>query len=147
MRLRRAHLLPRPGANRRPRITPEERRILWEEARTSLNGINDLERAVDREDWRDADRRAREFAPLLVLCEDIGWERETEEDITLSSPPELLRRAFLRLREVARYLSSHHQAEIDEVSGELSEARMLERTCDRVLGELAVAGSAPGAGQ
>lgn len=127
----------------RPTITANERRALWGQVKVRMTALDELDRTFNKtEDWRDAERLGREFAGLLLLCDDLGWERETESDIALKSPPDALRRAFARLREMARVLRSMSEGEAEEVSKEVREARSLEETCERVLEELEAGESA-----
>lgn len=118
-------------------ITKEERDALYERIVMRLNGIDDVYRAVEQGDWASAQKLGQEFSDLLrFVCSDLGWGEGTEETLDLSTPPDVLSRAAKTLREMAETERAHFESESRQAAEGASEARYLQQTCDRLLGEL-----------
>lgn len=56
--------------------------------------------------------------------------------MTLAIPPDVLRRAAAVLRQAAADEREQRKRERDEAAQELGEARRLEKTCERILGDV-----------
>lgn len=118
-------------------ITGEDRDALYERIVIRLNGIDDVYRAVEQEDWASAQELGQEFSDLLrFVCADLGWGKRTDESLHLSTPPDVLARAAEVLRDLARSDAAHFESERRDAEEQESEARSLQQTCERLLEEL-----------
>jgi hypothetical protein len=118
-------------------ITAEQRGALCGQILDRLGGIDDIRIAVRLENYEAADRLGREYSDILrLVLGDLGWGEETGGPVDLTVPPDVLRRVFTRLRDLA----SNHAATVEE---ELQEARQMEErnrlvmeVCHEVLAAL-----------
>jgi hypothetical protein len=82
-------------------ITAKERNALYGEIVVRLTGIDALYRAVDAEDFEQAERLGREYCDyLFVLLNDLGWgevSHASPPDFELTTAPDVLRRVLERL--------------------------------------------------
>jgi hypothetical protein len=118
-------------------ITKEERDALYERIVTRLNGIDGVYRAVEEEDWGEAQKLGQEFSDLLrFVCEDLGWGEGAEESLDLKAPADVLARAAVTLRDLAKDDASHFEGERRGAEEHEGEARNLQQVCERLLGEL-----------
>jgi hypothetical protein len=118
-------------------ITREERDALYRRITTRLNGIDDVYRAVEDEDWEAAQKLGQEFSDLLrFVCTDIGWGEGTGESVRLAAPPDVVARAVGAVREMARADGSHFAGERQAAEEQEHEALDLQRTCERLLRDL-----------
>lgn len=118
-------------------ITRDERDALYERIVMRLNGIDDVYRVVEDEDWAAAQKLGQEFSDLLrFVCEDLGWGKRAEETVPLSTPPEVLSRTVEAVSDLANADGAHFEAERQDAEAQEKEARYLQRTCERLLGEL-----------
>jgi hypothetical protein len=118
-------------------ITREERDALYKRIVVQLNGIDGVYRAVEDEDWATAQSLGQEFSALLrLVCEDLGWGAGEEGALTLSTPPDVLARAAGSLRDLARRDRIHYEEESKSAEEKADEARYLEQTCERLLGDI-----------
>jgi hypothetical protein len=118
-------------------ITGDERDALYERIVMRLNGIDGVYRAVEEGDWAAAQELGLEFSDLLrFVCSDLGWGERAEESVPLSTPPDVLSHAVEVVRDLAKSDGAHFEAEKRDAEAQENEARYLQRTCDRLLGEL-----------
>lgn len=118
-------------------ITGGERDALYERIVMRLNGIDDVYRAVEQEDWASAQELGQEFSDLLrFVCADLGWGERADESLPLTAPPDVLTRAAEVLRDLARSDAAHFESERRDAEAQENEARYLQETCERLLGEL-----------
>lgn len=118
-------------------ITGEDRDALYERIVMRLNGIDDVYRAVEQEDWASAQELGQEFSDLLrFVCSDLGWGERTDESLSLTAPPDVLTRAAEVLRDLARSDAAHFESERRDAEAQENEARDLEKTCERLLEQL-----------
>lgn len=82
-------------------ITGAQRDALYDGLLDRLSGIEDIWIAASREDYETAERLGREYCDdLRLIMDDLGWgEGARAEEIKLTTPPEVLRRTFERLRD------------------------------------------------
>ena len=120
------------------RISARERDALYERIVLRLNGIGDVETVVEDGDWEAAQRLGEEFSALLrLVCTDLGWgERSSSAELTLATPPDVLRRAAGALRETAEAERAIFEARRREADEELGEVIQVQEACERILGEL-----------
>ena len=120
-------------------ITKEERDALYERIVMRLNGIDGVYRAVEEEDWEEAQKLGQEFSDLLrVVCEDLGWGEGAEGSLDLDAPADVLARAAATLRDLARTDAGHFEGERRGAEEQESEARNLQRVCERLLEKISV---------
>jgi hypothetical protein len=120
------------------RISAQERDALYGRIVLRLNGIADIETAVEGGDWEAAQRLGEEFSALLwLVCTDLGWgERPSSAQLTLDTPPDVIRRAAGALRGMAEAERTIFEARRQEADEELSEVLQVQGACERILGEL-----------
>jgi hypothetical protein len=118
-------------------ITAEQRDALYDQLLDRLTGIGDIEIAVQAGKLEDAERLGREFSDdLLLLVNDIGFGEGDGEPVALTSPPDVLRRAFPRLRDLSAGHSASHAAELAEIRLIRDRSRLIGEACKGVLDEL-----------
>lgn len=118
-------------------ISREERDVLYNRIVLRLNGIEAVHFAIEAKDWATAQHLGEEFSDLLrLVCSDLGWGEGADAQLTLTTPPDVLRRAARVLRQMATLEREQREAERDEAVQELDEAKRLEETCERILGDL-----------
>jgi hypothetical protein len=118
-------------------ISGKERDGLYERIVTRLNGIDDVYRAVEAEDWPTAQELGQEFSDLLqFVCADLGWGPRKAESFRLGSPPGVLSRVARVVRDLARVDGAHFEGEKRIAEAHELQARRLRETCERVLEEL-----------
>lgn len=119
-------------------ITSEQRDVVYDHFLDRISGIGDVWTAIEKEDYEAADRLSREFSDsLLLLWSDLGWGEEAGGPVELTASPDVLRRAFTRLRELA----SSHAATVEQERQEVREMeernRLVLEACQQVLTDLA----------
>ncbi|HSS31993.1 MAG TPA: hypothetical protein VLL27_01780 [Solirubrobacterales bacterium] len=126
-------------------ITAKERNALYGEIVVRLSGIDALYRAVDAEDFEEAERLGREYCDyLLVLLNDLGWggvSSASPRDFELTTAPEVLRRVLERL-----HVTASSQLETDKGHTRAAQAdealtEFVLTTCSGALEALANDGS------
>ena len=118
-------------------ISPKERDALYERIAMRLNGIDDVFKAVEAEDWEEAQKLGQEFSDLLrLVCQDLGWGEAAEGELELNTPTDVLARAAGTVRDLASADGEHFEREKREAEAQENEARSLQQTCERLLGEL-----------
>lgn len=120
------------------RISAEQRDVLYECILDRLSGIEDIWLAASTQRYETADRLGREYSDeLRLLLEDLGWGEGPEaESIELTTPPDILRRVFGRLRDTTAEERSHRQAGWTESQEQEERNRLVEEVCRVVLSAL-----------
>lgn len=118
-------------------ITAEQRDALYDQILDRLSGIGDIELAIRLEKYEDAERLSREYTDdLRLLLEDLGFGDGTGQPVTLSSPPEVLRRGLTRLRELAERFAESQEPEWIEACELRERNRLVAEACSAVLDSL-----------
>jgi hypothetical protein len=83
-------------------ISPEQRDLLYDRILVHLSGIDAVWLAASKEEFETANRLGHEFCDeLQLVLNDLGWgERNGEEPVELSTPPEVVQRVLLHLRDM-----------------------------------------------
>jgi hypothetical protein len=114
-------------------ISRKQRDALYELVVDHLTAIGDVWIELEKRDFANAKRQAREFVQDLHLLNDLGWDETIDSDwVTLTVPPGELVRTIARLhREVTGALGTY-------VSRPKDEEALAERnvTASGALGEL-----------
>jgi hypothetical protein len=117
-------------------ISAEQRDALYDQILDRLTGIGDIEIAIQAEQFETAERLSQEFSDdLQLLANDLGFGEGggNEPMIELASPPEVLRRALPRLRDLAAGYSASQEAELAELRLIEDRSRLIGEACARVL--------------
>jgi hypothetical protein len=116
-------------------ISAEQRDALYDQILDRLTGIGDIEIAIQSENFETAERLSQEFSDdLQLLVNDLGFgEGRGSEPIELTSPPEVLRRALPRLRDLAAGYSASQEAEFAELRLIADRSRLIGEACAKVL--------------
>lgn len=117
-------------------ITGEQRDVLYEEIVIRLSGIDGVWLAVKEQDFEAARRLTREFSGLLTLLDDLGFDERSGEAVELTAPPDILRRAFERLREIARNQSAKEDRERSEAQKAGAQNELVLETCQSMIASL-----------
>jgi hypothetical protein len=118
------------------RITASERDALFEQLYARLSGIDEVWTSAAERDREGAEAVARQFSDdLRLILDDLGWG-ESGEAVELSSPPEVLRRVFTRVRAAAEERRREEVEEREESRRREERTEQLLEACRRVLGEL-----------
>jgi hypothetical protein len=120
-------------------ITAAQRDVLYDDILGCLSGIGDIELAVDQGDYVTARRLATAFSDdLRLMSEDLGWdENGFGEMLELRTPPDVLRRALGRIRDVALGLDASEEEERVELRENAERNQLIVDTCSSVLSSLA----------
>jgi hypothetical protein len=116
-------------------ISAEQRDALYDQILDRLTGIGDIEIAIQAEQFETAERLSQEFSDdLQLLVNDLGFGAGLGSEPTeLASPPEVLRRALPRLRDLAAGYSASQEAELAELRLIADRSRLIDEACVRVL--------------
>jgi hypothetical protein len=117
-------------------ISAEERDALYDFLLDRLSGIGDVALAKRRGDHETARRLGREYADDLRLLDGLGLGPGKGENVSLRTPPEVLRRALPRLGEQAHRHNAGHESERAELDQLRTRNRLMEKACRDVLVEL-----------
>jgi hypothetical protein len=117
-------------------ITAEQRDVLYEEIVIRLSGIDGVWLAVKERDFEAARRLTREFSGLLTLLDDLGFGERAGEAVELTAPPDILRRAFERLREIAKSQSAKEERERTEAQKAGAQNELVLETCQSAIASL-----------
>ena len=125
-------------------ISAEQRDALYDRILDRLSGIGDVWLAADSEDYDTADRLGREYSDeLRLVLDDLGWgDGPDETAIELTTPPEVLRRVFGRLRETTASERAAQATIWAESRGLEERNRLVGEACEAVLRALREGGSA-----
>lgn len=126
----------------RVRISAAHRDAIYDQIVDRLTGIGDLWLAVEKEDYKAATKLAREYTDYLTLVlTDLGWGAGPGRSIELETPPDILRRVFPRLEELAAGQLAHGPEPQVQEALELEErSRLVLEACGDArakLGDLA----------
>jgi tRNA G37 N-methylase TrmD len=125
-------------------ISPEQRDALYDQILDRLTGIGDIEIAIRAGNFDTANRLGREYSDdLRLLVDDLGFGDGGGEPVVLSTPPEVLRRALVRLRDLAVGHSAGQEAELAELRQIRDRSRLVAEACASVLDELDGSAEAP----
>jgi hypothetical protein len=118
-------------------ITAEQRDALYEHILVRLTGINDINIALENEDFGEASRLSDEFGDYLRLLHDgLGWGESAQGPVELSAPTDVVSRSLVRMRERAEAEDRLEAEESAELEARRKQNRLVRETCSRVLGEL-----------
>lgn len=119
-------------------ITHAQRDAVYDQILDRLSGIDDVWLAVSTERYETADRLGREYSDeLWLILDDLGWGDGPEADtIELTTPADVLRRVFGRLRDTAATEQTHRQAGWVENREEEERSRLVGEACQVVLAML-----------
>ena len=126
-------------------ITAAQRDLLYENILDHLSGLGDVELARRQGDSEAAGRLGMAFSDSLrLLSEDLGWSTTAPaHTIQLTSPPDVLQRAFSRLQATARDVFASEEAERSALCENASRAHLVVEACQQVLTELDAASGKP----
>lgn len=120
-------------------ITAAQRDALYEHIYIRLSGIEAVWFAVSAGDYEKAESLGREFSDALCLVlDDLGWgEHRGEEEIELTTPPEVLRQVLRRLRDAAALrIETEERERADQARTEGAQNQLVRDTCDSVLASI-----------
>jgi hypothetical protein len=119
-------------------ISAEDRDLVYHRILIHLSGIDAVWLAARHRDFASADRLGQEFCDELhLVMDDLGWgDNRGDAPIELTSPPEVVRRVFGRLRHVAaaENLGEGKSRELQREAEE--ENRRVREICDEILAGL-----------
>jgi len=119
-------------------LTAAERDALYEQVLVDLSGIGDVWLAIEAEDYEAADRLGRGYSDeLRLVLDDLRWGPESSASVELTSSPEVLRRVFSRVAQLAAGQRESEEAERETADARASRNRLVIATCRRVLESLA----------
>lgn len=120
-----------------PTISAEQRDALHEHLLVRLSGIGDVWLAVNAKNFPAAERLGREYSDdLRLLLDDLGFGDGSGSSVSLTSPADVLRRAFGRLRDSAMSQAADHERELTEAREIADRNRLVVEACTSVLDEL-----------
>jgi hypothetical protein len=119
-------------------ISAAQRDLLYDDILGRLSGIGDIELAVNQRDYATAQRLGMAFSDdLRLMSEDLGWsENGPGGAIELRTPPDVLRRALGRIRDVALGLDASEERERAELRENTERNHLIVEACRQVLAEL-----------
>lgn len=123
-------------------ISAEDRDLIYHRILLHLSGIDAVWLAARHRDFARADQLSQEFCDELhLVMDDLGWgDTRGDAPVELSSPREVLRRVFERMRDVAAEEDQHMQkgerAQLDNPREREDENRQVRAVCERVLAAL-----------
>ncbi len=119
------------------RITSKQRDALYDQFLDRLSGIDDVRLAVQAGELDTAQRLGQAFSDdLRLVVEDLGWGQGAGTSIELNSPPDVLRRVFTRLGEVAAGERESEEPEWVEARQMQERNRLVAEACQTVLARL-----------
>lgn len=119
-------------------LTPQQRALLREDVLIRLDGIGDIELARRQGDYDRARRLGLAFSDdLRLMSDDLGWDEQGPDGaIELTTPPDVLRRALGRIRDLALGLDASEARERAELRANHERNRRILEACRQVLTEL-----------
>lgn len=115
-------------------ITSAQRDALYDQILDRLSGIGDIELAIQLENYDAAERLGREYSDdLRLLLNDLGFGPSDGSSVTLTSPPDVLRRVLPRLRELADGMVASQEPEWVEARELRDRNRLVAEACTNVL--------------
>ena len=119
-------------------ISAKHRDAVHDQLVDRLSGIGDIELAIKSKNYEAAQRLGKEYADDLRLLDDLGYGSGNGEAVDLNAPPDVLRRALPRLRELADRHTASLEPEWAEVEGIKKRNRLVSEACEAVLDKLGV---------
>jgi hypothetical protein len=120
-----------------PAITGRQRDALYGQILERLSGIGDVWLAAASESYETAGRLGREYCDdLRLVLDDLGWGEGPGGTIELKTPPDVLRRAFTRLRDGALASEASQRQERAEAQESQRRNQLVIATCRELLAEL-----------
>jgi len=117
-------------------ITAKQRDAVHDQLLDRLSGIGDIELAIESKDYETAQYLGKEYADDLRLLDDLGYGAGGGEAVDLTAPPDVLRRALPRLRDVAERHTASLGAELTEVKKIKDRNQVVSEVCASVLADL-----------
>lgn len=119
-------------------ISHAQRDAVYDQILDRLSGIEDIWLAASTQRYETADRLGREYSDeLRLILDDLGWGDGPEgESIELTTPPDVLRRVFARLRDTTAAERSDRQASWAESRQREERNRLVGEACQTVLAML-----------
>jgi hypothetical protein len=118
-------------------ITREQRDALYDQIFDRLSGIGDVWLAASMASYETATRLGREYSDdLRLVLDDLGWGDGSSGTVELTTPPDVLRRTLIRLRDAAVSCDSAQQEERARVRAEEERNRLVVEACQQVLTDL-----------
>lgn len=119
------------------RISAAHRDALYEQIVERLSGIGDICLSVCSENYEAARRLGMEYSDeLRLVSQDLGWGRGPGRSIDLTTPPDVLRRVFSRMREIAASQRASEEPEWIEARDLEERNRLVTEACQHVLAGL-----------
>jgi hypothetical protein len=128
------------------KISGEERDLLYHRIMLHLSGIDRVWLAARHHDFAEADRLGRQVCDeLQLVLEDLGWgETHGDGAVELASPPDLVRRVVLLLRDLASPEKADERKSREAMQNAEDENRQVREMCDGLLEALDRVPVAPG---
>lgn len=119
-------------------ITADQRDALYEDILVRLAAIEDVWTAASVKNFEEANRLALAYSDeLRLLAEDLGWgDRAPPAPIELKTPPDVLHRAFDRIRDLSLGLSEAEEKERSALQESQQRTQLVLETCNQVLAGL-----------
>ena len=110
-----------------------------------LAGADRVWLAARHHDHEEADRLGRLVSEeLLFVIDDLGWGDTRGEPVVLTSPPDLVRRVVVSLRDMASAEGGDERKSPEATRAAEREGRQVRRVCDRLLDALGGPGKSLG---
>ncbi len=122
-----------------PRISAAHRDAVYEHIVNRLTGIDDVWLAVRNEKWERATQLGWEYSDFLrLILDDLGWDGGPGRSIELTTPADVQRRVFARLRDLTTGLQASEEElpELTEAREREERNRLVVEACDVALAEL-----------
>jgi hypothetical protein len=119
-------------------ITPEQRDALYDQILDRLSGIGDVWIAVCSNNYDAAERLGREYSDeLRLVMDDLGGFGDgSGQPFELTTPPDVLRRVFSRLRDQAISHAASTERERSEANEMETRSHLVVEACRHVLTDL-----------
>jgi hypothetical protein len=119
------------------RISAAHRDAQYEQIVERLSGIGDVWLSVCSGNFEAARRLGMEYSDeLRLVSEDLGWGRGPGRSIDLTTPPDVLRRVFSRMRDIAASQRASEEPEWIEARDLEERNRLVTEACQQVLAGL-----------
>jgi hypothetical protein len=117
-------------------ITADQRDALYAAITLHLSAIDGIVLAIANDDLAEADELSRLFMhDLWILRNDLGWGKHGKS-VQLTSPPEVLLTVLPLMKERAEEEEREEAEEYAEIEQHIRQNRLVQETCNRVLGAL-----------
>ena len=119
------------------KISAAHRDALYEQIVDRLSGIGDIWLSVCSENFEAARRLGMEYSDeLRLVSQDLGWGPGPGRSIDLTTPPDVLRRVFSRMRDIAASQRASEEPEWVEARDLEERNRLVTEVCQHVLAGL-----------